>query len=199
MKFYVVDNGSSHLNEIVARIEDAGHEAVVEKHRPQKILDPKDADYIVLSGGMQNEVVDVNFDGSPWYANEFALIRSTDKPILGICLGLQMIVVALGGTLTTIPEMIKKDKTIPLSKKAQSFLGGNQITVREAHRWVADTIEGTGLDVVLESDDGVELLVSHTRPIIATQFHPEVDVEGFDSKGLFWNLIEYNLQKVGAK
>lgn len=194
MKFYIIDNGSRHVDEIISRVMAKNHDYEVEKHRPGIILNPRDADFIILSGGMQNEVVDVNFDGQPWFANEFALIRTSDKPILGICLGLQMIVVALGGTLTPLPKMVKENKTVNLTPKLAEYFGEQKITVYEAHQWIADNIKPTGLELMLSSDDGPELLVSSTRPIVATQFHPEVNIQGFNSEKLFWDLI--NMVKV---
>ena len=58
MKFLVIDNGSQYLENILLRLT-AEHEVEVEKYRYNKKIRPSiDTDMIILSGGMQNEVLD---------------------------------------------------------------------------------------------------------------------------------------------
>jgi gamma-glutamyl-gamma-aminobutyrate hydrolase PuuD len=110
---------------------------------------------------MQNEVADDLINGVPWYRHEFDLIRTTDKPILGLCLGLQMINVALGGTLKKLDNMVLSyDKQIELTQIGKQYLGNNQLcsSVHEKHQWVVDSYQGTNLQLIGYSEDGVELL-----------------------------------------
>lgn len=190
MKFYIVDNGSKYLEHIIHRVTDAGHEYCVQTYSPFKKLNDQDADMIILSGGMQNEVADDLDNGDPWYRYEFELIETTNKPILGICLGLQMIAVALGGTLRKLPHLIATDtKLANLTKDGQQLLGANAYTVHEKHQWIVDNYSGTGLTMLADSEDGVEILYHAKKRIIATQFHPEIDVNP-ESKDIFWSLVE---------
>ena len=186
MKFYIVDNGSKYLYRIRERL--VGHEYTIDSYTPDSRLDPGDADCIILSGGMQNEVVDTHDDGYPWYHHEFDLINTTDKPILGICLGLQMVTVALGGTLRRLPSLIDENQHVYTSHKGQKILGASKLFVHEKHQWVADSITGTGLEALALSKDGVEVVYHPTRNIIATQFHPEIDTND-TSADLFWKLV----------
>lgn len=186
MKFYIVDNGSKYLPKIFNRLD--GHEYEVESYTPHKKLDPGDADCIILSGGMKNEVIDSHDDGYPWYHHEFDLINTTDKPILGICLGLQMVTAALGGTLRQLPELIDENQHVHLSHLGQKVLGASKLYVHEKHQWVVDSIAGTGFEVLALSKDGIEVLYHSERNIIATQFHPEIDTND-SSPDLFWKLV----------
>jgi GMP synthase-like glutamine amidotransferase len=198
MKFFIVDNGSRYLENIVLRLADAGHEYHIQAYSPFKLLDPKDADCIILSGGMQNEVADDLDNGDPWYRHEFDLIRTTQLPILGICLGLQMIAVAFGGSLRKLPHLIETDtKHVHLSNDAKRYFASIIYTVHEKHQWVVDSYASTGLKMLAYSEDGVEMLYHPTRHIIGTQFHPEIDVSS-QSKEIFWSLVNHITAPVGV-
>lgn len=186
MKFYIVDNGSQYLKYIQSRL--TGHEYATARYSPNTPLYAGDADIIILSGGMDNEVTDSHPDGYPWYHHEFDLIRGTNKPILGICLGLQMVTVALGGSVRQMPELMHADKSIKTNLKGQKILGRETIHVHKRHQWVLDDISTTGLDVLATSPEGVEIAYHPKRKIIATQFHPEIDSDEHTEK-LFWDLI----------
>lgn len=187
MKVLVVDNGSRYLEHIV-HIVGRKHLYDVVKYDPQGPMDDTGYDAIVLSGGMKNEVVDELPDGSPYFYHEFELIRNTGLPVMGICLGLQMVNVALGGTLQRLPEFILVyDHPVALTVHGQSLLGTDTIGVHKRHQWAADDIEGTGLHVIAESDDCIEMLYHPERNIVLTQFHPEHDI---DDDSLFWNIFD---------
>ncbi len=189
MKFYIVDNGSKYLEHIIARIVEAGHEYFVQTYSPFEQLDAKDADMIILSGGMQNEVADDLGNGDPWYRYEFDLIKHSTTPILGICLGLQMIAVALGGSLRRLPSLIESDdKSVALTEIGQDLFATTHLSVHEKHQWIVDDYANTGLEILGSSEDGIEILRHPTKPIIGTQFHPEIDVTQ-DSGVIFWALV----------
>lgn len=187
MKVLVVDNGSRYLERIV-HIVGRKHLYGVVEYDPQDSIDATGYDAIVLSGGMKNEVVDVLPDGNPYFHHEFELIRNTELPVMGICLGLQMVNVALGGTLQRLPEFILTyDHPVTLTTHGQSLLGMDTIGVHKRHQWAADDIEGTGLHVIAESDDCIEMLYHPERNIVLTQFHPEHDT---NDDSLFWNIFD---------
>lgn len=197
MKFFIVNNGSALLDNIVHRITDAGHDYCIQEYSPFEVLDPKDADIIILSGGMQNEVADDLANGVPWYRHEFDLIQNTNKPIFGICLGLQMINVALGGTLKKLETLVESDsKKVTLMEDGKDLLGTSHLSVHEKHQWTVDRI-ADGLVLLGHSEDGIELLYDPKRSIVGAQFHPEKDVND-ESKQLFWSLIDLVAQPVGV-
>lgn len=195
MKFYIVNNGSALIENVVSRLD--GHDYELVDYNVNTPLKPHGADVIILSGGMQNEVLDDHTDGTPYYKHEFDLIRQTNIPIFGICLGLQMTTVALGGTLKKMPNIVFENKHINTNENGRKALGSNNLYVHKKHQWVADDIESTGFNVLATSSEGVELLHHADRRIIATQFHPEVDIDE-NSEKLFWDLIAL-ITKPGQK
>ena len=113
---------------------------------------------------------------------ELALTRAfaaRGAPIFGICRGLQVINVALGGTLHQhISEHGQVNGTDLLHETYTDdallrSLYGTRFTVNSAHHQSVDHL-GTGLHAIQWADDGtVEALRHKTLPIFAVQWHPE--------------------------
>ena len=98
-------------------------------------------------------------------------------PILGVCLGLQSIGVAFGGTVAGAGEILH-GKTSMIHHKGEGVLRGLPDPF-EAIRYHSLAIQRQGfpedeLEVTAESDSGVIMAVRHRRyPIEGVQFHPE--------------------------
>jgi len=146
--------------------------------------------------------------------SELYLVRKAvadGKPVLGICRGIQVINVALGGTLIQdIPDATGAQAhnesatrenwhhmAHPMHLDADSqlarMLGTDVIPVNSLHHQALDTI-GTGLRVVARSDDGiVEAIegVDHNF-IVAVQCHPETLQATADPRwqGMFQAFVE---------
>ena len=118
----------------------------------------------------------------------FDAFYKSGKPILGICRGVQLISVALGGTLVQdIPQEIpnltvhdaiyKKEATHhPVVAKdgslLQTLFGREFLTNSFHHQAVKDC--GKDMVVTVTSTDGVIEAIEHTSlPIIGVQWHPE--------------------------
>ncbi len=98
-------------------------------------------------------------------------------PILGVCLGLQSIGVAFGGTVAGAGEILH-GKTSMIHHRGDGVLRGLPDPF-EAIRYHSLAIQRDGfpedeLEVTAESDSGVIMAVRHRRyPIEGVQFHPE--------------------------
>lgn len=105
-----------------------------------------------------------------------------EKPVLGICKGMQVINVFFGGTIT---QHIKEspghawengDKIHSTSVQPDSFLGklyGERMITNSAHHQAIDRL-GRNLRTVQTSDDGIIEGIAHKwLPILGVQWHPE--------------------------
>ncbi|NLL80537.1 MAG: gamma-glutamyl-gamma-aminobutyrate hydrolase family protein [Clostridiales bacterium] len=111
---------------------------------------------------------------------------SGQKPVLGICKGMQIINVFFGGTiLQHMPnaaahafdgaDKVHPVHALPLSSNRlfPGILYGTDFTVNSAHHQCISRL-GFGLSVTLRADDGTpEALVHNTLPILGIQWHPE--------------------------
>ncbi|CAN5364454.1 hypothetical protein BH09ACT6_BH09ACT6_01650 [soil metagenome] len=158
------------------------------------------ADAIVVMGG---EDIAPRFYGaasgypgeSPHYDTadeaQIALVKRAVRertPLLGICRGLQIINVALGGTLhqdlgeqtshknTGVPvesTMTRHHVELSRTSRLAAHLGSTRVGVQSAHHQAANVI-GDGLVVVGIAEDGTPEAIEHVlAPLVGVQWHPE--------------------------
>ncbi|MGO5021631.1 gamma-glutamyl-gamma-aminobutyrate hydrolase family protein [Lawsonibacter sp. LCP25S3_G6] len=114
----------------------------------------------------------------------FRAFSQAGKPILGICRGMQLINVALGGSLIqdlsshvrVFHRGMDQDLVHPVRTLEGSFLHqlyGPLFSVNSFHHQAVDRL-GEGLRAIAWSEGGVmEALDCPDRPILGVQFHPE--------------------------
>ncbi|WP_193107234.1 gamma-glutamyl-gamma-aminobutyrate hydrolase family protein [Brachybacterium sp. FME24] len=198
----------------------AGHDAVVvtehyvralrEAGARPVIIAPQDAwsdeeiaelDGLVLTGGTDldpaawgEEALVTDMDPDPERdAFETALYRAArraDVPVLGICRGLQIIVIAEGGELhrhlphdvpahpTTSERPTRVEAGIDAASDLAVALGTRADVTAYHHQGVRSV--GGDLRIVARHDSGLPLAVEagSGSSVLAVQWHPEVDGEG---------------------
>lgn len=105
---------------------------------------------------------------------EFIQAFGRDVPTLGVCLGLQVAVVAFGGSVGLAPEP-RHGKTSPISHDGKGVFKGlpNPFEATRYHSLAAIELPDA-LVATAHSDDGVIQGVRHVDyPVAAVQFHPE--------------------------
>jgi gamma-glutamyl-gamma-aminobutyrate hydrolase PuuD len=124
-------------------------------------------------------------------ASEATLVEAvldSDKPVFGICRGLQVLNVAMGGSLIQhVPDVVGTHSHNPsrgafarhrVNVARDSLLHsiiGASATVPTYHHQAVDTV-APGLQAVAWTDDGViEALEDVSGRIVAVQWHPETD------------------------
>ena len=102
-----------------------------------------------------------------------------EKPIVGICRGLQLLNVSFGGTLRQHIEGhsqidgVDRLHAINTATGLLRELYGTRCTVNSAHHQAVWRL-GTGLQVFACAEDGTVEAVGHrTLPVFAVQWHPE--------------------------
>lgn len=109
-----------------------------------------------------------------------ARFLAMERPILGICRGLQILNVAFGGTLIQHiddhNQLPQRQDRVHLTKANDPFLTslyGDSFSVNSAHHQVIDRL-GVGLQAIQWSEEGyIEAFRHITRPVFGVQWHPE--------------------------
>jgi putative glutamine amidotransferase len=113
-----------------------------------------------------------------------------DLPVLGICRGLQILNVHLGGTLRQHIDGHKFPKVrevhgiaIAPGSRLEAILGTREYVVNSRHHQAADRV-GAGLGVTATAPDGVveALELAGKRFVLAVQWHPESRTDGPDAR-----------------
>jgi GMP synthase-like glutamine amidotransferase len=167
MNILIINNQTRLLDELKALC--AGHELEAVEAPDVGQVDPNAYDLIVLSGGYMYSAM----YHQDYFAAELELIRTTKTPIIGVCLGLQLIVVAYGGRLVDAGRREARDETVKLTEAGRKLFGEpDELQVSSSHRWSAVELPAE-LETLATSQTGVEILRHRTRPMFGLQFHPE--------------------------
>ena len=146
-------------------------------------------DGIVLTGGP-----DVAADPAR-DAAEIAMVHASlaiGRPVLGVCRGLQILNVALGGSLVPhveghLGESVRHSVDLLSPSGLATAAGRTQLTTNSLHHQAAGQI-GAGLRVTARAADGTaEALESDGQaPALAVQWHPELDTGPAASAPFAW-------------
>jgi putative glutamine amidotransferase len=141
-----------------------------------------DLDPALYGGGAPNTPADRLHDQA-----DIAVVRAAIAaavPVLAICRGMQVLNVALGGTLVAdLPagDVPHRDGFHPVDLDAGCLvaraMGTTRPVVSSYHHQAIDRL-GAGLVVTGRAEDGVIEVVQHIyAPILAVQWHPEDDAD----------------------
>ena len=172
----------------------------------EEMLDRVDG--VIITGG---DDIDVSKFGIPLHPKaecmhperqdaEFALLRALDarpdKPVLGICLGMQLMGVHRGNPLIqhlgdVLPDADRhrNDAIHPIEAERGSLLKSG--AVRSWHHQAIS--EAKGFEIIARSDDGViEGIVDPTRRLyLGVQWHPERTEAPETGLGVVQTLVEH--------
>lgn len=173
MRVLLVDNDSNLLPKLQKLIP--GDEFTV---KSDDIEVTNDFDLVVLSGGPHHVSED--------FKKEIELIKS-NKPIIGICFGCELVAVAFGGEVSELP---KEQKGVYEIELIDERLGGpKKIKVYEGHKKFISRVPSE-FEVLAQSENGPEIIKHRTLPIWGLQFHPENLVQETDGDELFLSLFK---------
>ncbi|MGP4023101.1 anthranilate synthase component II [Actinomadura sp. 3N407] len=170
VRVLVVDNHDSFVYNIVQYLLELGADCTVKDRSDVTLQDAAAVDGVLLSPG----------PGHPADAGIcLDLVRDAElraTPVLGVCLGHQVIAHVHGATVTRAPEIVHGSTSEITHDAAGVFQGlPNPFPATRYHSLAVrpDTVPTT-LHVTARTSDGVIMGLRHrTRPIEGIQFHPE--------------------------
>ena len=169
-KILVVDNHDSFVFNIVQYLDELGAVTHVVKNEE---IEPKycqNFDGVVISPG----------PGNPQNAGaSIDVVKYFDRheiPILGICLGLQVIGAAYGAKISSAPELLHGRTSEILHDGTDLFkdIPNNFIATRYHSLAIESDSVPADLQVTARCSDGTIMGISHrSKKIVGVQFHPE--------------------------
>ncbi len=205
MTIEIEDNSIKLRREYIERVEE--HGGMVFLITPFHRIDENDLSGIIIPGGGDihpsyygEEILFDNLNIVNRMRTEFELellqrLMKLKRPILGICYGMQLINVFMGGTLyqdikREIPASIDHNKGHHVHIKENRFIKKGIIRVNSSHHQSIKS-PGKGIDVIGTSEDGVIEAITHIDYpyLLGLQWHPE-RMNDEISKSIFRNFIE---------
>ncbi len=157
MKLLLIDNDDSftgNLDHLLTRT--TGSQPMVVPYSRLGTIDPSEFDIAVISAG----------PGKPSEYPDYSTLIESGTPVLGVCLGMQIINEAFGGTTAPLPDCIH-GKTDEIEFQDRTF------TVARYHSLSVNDL-GQDLDVIVINRSGLPMALQHrSLPILGYQFHPE--------------------------
>jgi len=161
----VVDNYDSFVFNLVQYLGQLGADCDVRRNDEVGPVDVRGYDGVLLSPG----------PGTPEEAGaSVEIVKATEIPLLGVCLGHQAIAVAYGGVVTRAPELLH-GKTSEVHHENAGVLRGlpDPFTATRYHSLAVSELPDE-LEVTARTDSGVVMAVRHRdAPVEGVQFHPE--------------------------
>ena len=166
-KALVIDNHTKHLDSLLSLIP---CETQVTDWESFVSLGDTSYDVIILTGGSDMPPV---AEYPEAYANERRLIRESTIPLIGICLGCELIAHELGADIEKLNGQKKGFVTISVQDAFAHLFPEKNFIAYEAHSRVIKNIPGTVFEIIASSDHGPEIIHHRKRNIWGIQFHPE--------------------------
>jgi GMP synthase-like glutamine amidotransferase len=179
MKILLVNNHTVHINSLAKEL--AGHQIEVQTYKPGIKFHDEGKDLVILSGGGGEglEIHDEYVPGRLWYEDEMRLVLNTKKPILGVCMGAEVIARTYGTPITSAGGLVLGREGVELSNAGKQLFGTPSLIQYEAHRYLIEDLP-KDFEVLATSKKngkkpGIEIFRYYDgqKSILGTQFHPE--------------------------
>lgn len=185
MKTLIINNHSKYTTELSSFFPGA---TIIDKEKLTDAIDISNYDLLVFSGGSNGPTV---LRHPEEYIFEIDLVKKSTIPMLGICLGTEIIVEAFDGELQELSRKHEGGITLKIEDtQLKSQLGTDELVVAEGHR-IGVKMLPAGFISCASSEHGIEIIKHLSKPIVGFQFHPEVS----NNKKLF----DWAFEKLGLR
>lgn len=172
MKILLIDNHTDYLhnfNEIFSN-----HQVEIQEYRPGLNFHDADKDLVILSGGGGEGYELSDRRGNKlWYEDEINYVLDCTKPLVGICMGFEIIAAAHGSDVKHAGRLISGFRRQATTSLGQKTLVAPKLRQYEHHRYAVEQVSAKNFEVLADSMTGIELIKHKSRKIVASQFHPE--------------------------
>jgi len=171
VKILLINNHTQHLPALTTALAD--HNVEIQIYEPGLDFHYQGKDLVILSGGGGEglEIYDKFNKVREWYDDQREFMLKYDGPLLGICMGFEVICSAYGSKVEEMTDWVRGLKELHTSRKGKASFATAQLQQSEAHKWRVASVPSK-FQVLAHSNTGIEAI--RYKNILATQFHPEL-------------------------
>lgn len=188
MEILLIDNHTSYIGKLDQLLrQEYGNSILNLDFGALGTIDANEFDLIILSGGTAFRP-----DQKDQYSEEIDIILATEVPIIGICLGAEIIAALFGAVIEELPEKqraVVEILAIDSPSADAIFHDIPNLKVKESHQFTIPSVYSP-LEPLAISDTGVEIFHHKALPIYGLQFHPESSIEGIGGRQILLNIIQ---------
>lgn len=166
----IVNNETKFLGRLKSRLRKFGVDFIVKGHSEPIDLDKiNKVKGVILSGGPGDPFGPANF------TTDFELLMNLKIPILGICLGHQIMGTAFGSNIEELDEMQRGLKKVIIKDKKSPLFKGlkEEEKFMEAHSRYITNLPKNFKRTAYSETILIEAMEHKRKPIYGVQFHPE--------------------------
>ena len=186
MKTLLIDNGST-LTPKLASLSPGKEDIVRYDAIPDKL---DEYSLIILSGSSEFSVL----GNEEKLSREIELIKNANIPIVGICLGHELIARAFDATLELLSESCFGMTNVDVVKQHPMFGGRANFSVYEKHQYGVTAVQEP-LEVLAVTEQFIAVMKHKTKSIYGFQFHPEHHTDEQYGDEVFLTLFDYLMQR----
>jgi len=182
-KVLIINNESKHIKKLENLVKKQYTQVDTFLYSKVNLNFAKKYDLIILSGSTNMGL----FSNLLKLKNEMEIIKKSNKPIIGICFGFQIIAFLFG---VKLHKQDKKVKGIVDIKFVKPFFNMKSAKVYVAYKWYISSSSNNILSIAKSKKD-IQIIKHKSKNIYGLQFHPEVLKEGNDGAKIFINLLKF--------
>lgn len=183
MRILIINNGTNVLHNFIRILSD--HSIEIFRHTDLSAIAFSTYDALILTGSSEYSI---EFNRKA-YKRESEIISESSMPILGICLGFELICDIYGSTVRRHKKRTKGIKNILLQKQDNLFYTLHKPLVYENHVYRVETAP-ENFDILATSDTGIETIKHRSKCLYGVQFHPEVYPNRTDGPIIINNFLQ---------
>lgn len=181
MNILLFDNGTKYFSELNKFLSKFGK--VTTTSNPFNLTN-NNADLTILSGGHNTYVT----DHAEAYKTELEFIKNSQKPVVGLCLGAELVAYTFGAKLEFLERNEKGLVNIEVLHTDNIFKDISDFKVYENHKLTISSLSNELIGLA-KSADGFEVIKHNNKPIYGFQFHPEMFEDKSCGDEIFKNLL----------
>jgi anthranilate/para-aminobenzoate synthase component II len=167
----IINNDSFYINSLSELVESFGYRVQIHQHHNLRRTDVLGSDLVVLSGGHGIPVI----THTAVYQEEMEIIRGSACPVVGVCLGAQLIAHTFGADISRISR-IRGPVTVNPCAEHRLLDEVGSFDAFCNHRWVMRNLPEELL-CIATANDIAQVVVHRDRRVVGFQFHPEVQFQ----------------------
>jgi len=169
----IIDNQSSFIKKFKRNFlsEQNIDYRFIDHNEPLVVKENEKVDGIILSGGKGNPYEPLNLTAN------FVALMNFDVPIIGFCLGYEIIGVAYMGRIRRLEKYNQRTQTVRITKPDDPIFQGlisNELMLRKQHQYELWKMPPDFINLGKSDTCEIEIFKHKDKPIYGFQSHPEV-------------------------